>query len=194
MILAKTRYKMYDAELLTIIKVFKNWRHYLEGCKYKVLLLTNHNNLCRFIDIKSLSSCLVYWAQKLSHYHFRIDYCQDKANRAADALSYYFQRSRSKEEIFQAENTRILQCLQSLLTNARASSTPAAYIVFLKQVIIGRTHTFLELYQSWKTFCQELLAESPYQASIEGMRLRLIELQIENGQAQKIKVEKLGRN
>ena len=36
---------------------FKTWRHYLEGCKHKVLVLTDHNNLRRFMDMKSLSSC-----------------------------------------------------------------------------------------------------------------------------------------
>ena len=34
----------------------------------------------------------------------------------------------------------------------------------------------------------------PYKASIRGMRLRLVELQIEDSQARKIKAEKLGRN
>ena len=62
MILAKTRYKMHNAELLTIIKVFKNWCHYLEDCQYEVLVLTNHNNLLRFMDTKSLSSCQIRWA------------------------------------------------------------------------------------------------------------------------------------
>ena len=55
-ILAKMRYKTHNTELLAIIEAFKNWRHYLEGCQYKVLVLTNHNNLRRFMDIKSLSS------------------------------------------------------------------------------------------------------------------------------------------
>ena len=32
MILAKTHYEMHDAELLAIVEVFKNLRHYLEGC------------------------------------------------------------------------------------------------------------------------------------------------------------------
>ena len=40
-------------------------------------------------------------------------------------------------------------------------------------------------------FCQELAVEGPYQASIGGMRLRLVELQAENGQVQKIRAEKL---
>ena len=56
MIPAETRYKTYDGKLLAIIKAFKIWRHYLESCKYKVLVLTDHNNLCRFMDTKSLSS------------------------------------------------------------------------------------------------------------------------------------------
>ena len=52
----KTWYKTHDSELLTIVKAFKTWWYYLKGCKYKVLVFTNHNNLCHFIDIKSLSS------------------------------------------------------------------------------------------------------------------------------------------
>ena len=90
---AKTRYETYDAELLAIVKAFKNWRHYLESYQYKVLVLTDHNNLRLFMDTKSLSSCQVCWAQKLSRYHFRIDYYQGKANRAANTLFRYSQRS-----------------------------------------------------------------------------------------------------
>ena len=56
MILAETRYETHDAELLAIVEAFKTWRHYLEGCKYEILILTNHNNLRWFMDTKSLSS------------------------------------------------------------------------------------------------------------------------------------------
>ena len=56
MILAKTWYKTHDGELLAIIEAFIIWRHYLEGCKHEVLVFTNHNNLRRLIDTKSLSS------------------------------------------------------------------------------------------------------------------------------------------
>ena len=87
MISAETRYKTHVGELLAIVKAFKTWRHYLEGSQHEVLILTDHNNLRRFMDTKSLSSRQVRWAQELSRYHFRIDYCQGKANGAADALS-----------------------------------------------------------------------------------------------------------
>ena len=89
MILAETRYKTHDQEPLAIVKVLKTWRHYLEGCKFEVLILTDHNNLRRLIDIKSLSSRQVRWAQELSRYHFRINYHQGKANAAADTLSRF---------------------------------------------------------------------------------------------------------
>ena len=93
MILAKTQYKTHSGELLAIIKAFKTWRHYLEGCKHKILVLTNHNNLCCFMDTESLSSRQVCWAQELCRYYFRINYCQCKANGAADELSCFSQKN-----------------------------------------------------------------------------------------------------
>ena len=56
-----------------------------------MFVLTDYNNLRRFMDMKSLSSKQVRWAQKLSCYYFQIEYCQDKANKAVDALSWYLQ-------------------------------------------------------------------------------------------------------
>ena len=108
---AETRYKTHDGELLAIIEAFKTWRHYLEGCKHEVLVFTDHNNLCCFMDTKRLSSRQVRWAQKLSQYHFQIDYYQGKANAAADALSRFRQKSQDEKKEIQAENGRILHCL-----------------------------------------------------------------------------------
>ena len=50
----KTCYKTHNNKLLVIVEGFKIWRQYLEGYKYKPLVLTNPNNLYWFIDIKSL--------------------------------------------------------------------------------------------------------------------------------------------
>ena len=88
-ILAKTWYTTDNRELLAIVEAFKTWRHYLKSCKHKVFVFTNHNNLCRFIDTKRLSFRQVLWIQELFRYYFQIDYCQDKTNRAADALSRF---------------------------------------------------------------------------------------------------------
>ena len=43
-------------------------------------------------------------------------------------------------------------------------------------------------------FRHDLVVEGPYQASIRGIRLKLVELQAKDGQVQKIRVKKLGGN
>ena len=99
-IFIETWYETHDGKLLVIVKTFKTWRYYLEGCKHAVLVLINHNNLRYFIDIKSLSSRQFCWAQKLSQFHFQIDYCQGKANVTGDTLSRFPQKSQDiKDEV-----------------------------------------------------------------------------------------------
>ena len=142
MILAETRYKTYDGEFLAIVKAFKAWKHYLEGSRHEVLVLTNHNNLWQFMDTKSLRSRQVRWAQKLSYYHFQIDYRQSKANRAANALSQYPQWSVEEEETPQADNVKILYRLQSLLTNTSLLGLTLSKpnLSLLYQLFVYRTH------------------------------------------------------
>ncbi len=192
MIPAETRYKTHDGELLAIVEAFKTWRHYLEGCKHEVLVLTDHNNLQRFMDTKSLSSRQVRWAQELSRYHFRIDYRQGKANGAADALSRYPQRSAEEEETLRAENTKILHRLQSSLArvsglNVSGMSVPSP----LHQVLICGTVVLPQLHQFWVTLRSELADKGPYTASIGGMRMRLPKLQDDDKEAMKLRSEEL---
>ncbi len=59
MISIETNYKTHNQKLLAIIKACKTWNHYLEGCKYKVFVLTDDNNLRWFMETKSLNSCQV---------------------------------------------------------------------------------------------------------------------------------------
>ena len=87
MIPTEIQYKTHESELLAIVEAFKTWKHYLKDCKHEVLVLTNYNNLQYFMDMKNLSSKQVWWAQKLSKYHYQIDYHQNKANKAANTLS-----------------------------------------------------------------------------------------------------------
>ena len=55
MIPAEIRYKTHDGKFLAIVKAFKIWRYYLEGSKHKILVLTDYNNLRRFMEMKNLS-------------------------------------------------------------------------------------------------------------------------------------------
>ena len=54
--LAMIRHKTYDNKFLTIVEAFKTWHHYLKDYKYESLILIDHNNLCRFMNTKNLSS------------------------------------------------------------------------------------------------------------------------------------------
>ena len=93
MIPAETGYETHNGEFLAIVEAFKAWKHYLERFQHEMLVLTDHNNLRQLIEMESLSSRQVCWAQKLFCYYFQIDYCQGKANGAANALSQYPQQS-----------------------------------------------------------------------------------------------------
>ena len=181
MILAKTRYETHDGELLAIVEAFKTWKHYLEGSWHEVLVLTDHNNLRRFMDTKSLSSRQVRWAQELSRYHFRIDYRQGKANGAANALSQYPQRSAEEEETLRAENIKILHRLQSSL--AKVSGLLINSLSPLHIVLICGTTVLPQLHQFWDSLQEEIARDSPYITNIGGMRLRLPELQDKDEEA-----------
>ncbi len=150
MIPAETWYETYDRELLTIVEAFKTWKYYLEGYKYEVLVFTDYNNLQRFMDTKNPSSRQVCWTQKLSRYHFQIDYQYSKTNWAANIFTWYPQRSFKEEKTLEAKNTKILHRLQSLLTwisglNISGMSVSGLGEVpfLLHQVLIYRTTVLL---------------------------------------------------
>ena len=188
MIPAETRYKTHDGELLAIVEAFKTWRHYLEGSQHEVLVLTDHNNLRRFMNTKSLSSRQIRWAHELFRYHFRIDYRQGKANGAADALSWYPQQSAEEEETLRDENVKILHRLQFLLTNASLSSlSTSVELLPLHQVLICGTYILPQLRQFWDNIRGKLVNGGPYKVNISGMSLRLSELQELDQEAQELK-------
>ena len=147
MILAEIQYKTYNGKFLAIIKAFKTWRYYLKGCKYKLFILTNYNKVCQFIDIKNLSFKQVRWAQKLSQYHFQIDYRQSKANAATDVLSKFLQKNQDKKDELQAKNGQIFYCLQNSLINASlvGLSLLFFFLSHLHQVLIYGIYVLLQL-------------------------------------------------
>lgn len=42
---AERKYDIYDKDMLAMVKSLKFWRHYLEGAKFPVKILTDHKNL-----------------------------------------------------------------------------------------------------------------------------------------------------
>ena len=178
MIPTKTRYETHNGKCLAIVKAFKIWHHYFEGCKHEVLILTDYNNFCRFMDIKSLSFRQVRWAQELFWYHFRINYCQSKANVAVDALSRFPQRSQDDENKLRAENGQIFHCLENALINVSLAGLNLLFSLpsYLHQVFIYGTYVLSQLRYFWNGLQKELASKGSYKASIGGIRLRLQEL------------------
>jgi hypothetical protein len=52
---AARNYNMYDRELLAIVEMMKQLRHYLEGANHQVLIQCDHKNLEYFQTTKVLS-------------------------------------------------------------------------------------------------------------------------------------------
>ena len=84
---AEQNYDIHDKELLAIIDVLKHWRHYLQGARHEVAIITDHKNLTAFTTTKVLNKRQVRWAEELSSYNFKISYRKGSENQAADALS-----------------------------------------------------------------------------------------------------------
>ena len=119
MIPAEGNYEVHDKELLAIVDAFKHWRHYLEGARHEVLVLTDHNNLRKFMETTRLSPRQVRWAQELSRYNFVIDYRPGTKN-PADGLSRRPDHMNSTAEEVDA-NRQILKQLQQSLHSGHNS-------------------------------------------------------------------------
>ena len=42
---AERNYEIYDRELLAIIRVLEEWRHYIQGSPHTTIVLSDHKNL-----------------------------------------------------------------------------------------------------------------------------------------------------
>ena len=48
-------YEIYDKEILAVIRGLENWRHLLEGVKYKFKVWTDYKNLEYFMKAEKLN-------------------------------------------------------------------------------------------------------------------------------------------
>ncbi len=86
MISAECNYKIYDKELLTIIRCLKHWRLELKCTDISIKIFIDHLNLKYFMIIKKLIRRQTRWAEKLFEYNFKIIYQSEKQNLKADVL------------------------------------------------------------------------------------------------------------
>ena len=87
MVPAECNYKIYNKELLAIIRCFEEWRPELKGTAMPVKVLTDHKGLKYFMTTKKLTPRQARWAEFLSKFNFKVTYQTGKKNEKADALT-----------------------------------------------------------------------------------------------------------
>ena len=80
-------YEIYDKDILVVIRELENWRHLLEGAKYKFEVWTDHKNLEYFMKAQKLNRRQAYWALYLSRFNFTLKHVLGTKMGKADGLS-----------------------------------------------------------------------------------------------------------
>jgi len=91
---AERNYDIYDKEMLAIIHALEQWRHYLEGAKHPVQILTDHKNLEYFMTAQKLNRRQARWSLFLSRFDIIMTHRPGKSSAKPDLLS---RRSDHKE-------------------------------------------------------------------------------------------------
>jgi len=73
--------------MLAIIRRLENWRHLLEGTKFKFKIWTDHKNLEYFMKAQKLNQWQARWALYLSRFDFTLKHVPGTKMGKADGLS-----------------------------------------------------------------------------------------------------------
>ena len=119
MVPAEWNYKIYDKEMLAVIRALEDWRHYLEGLPRPFTIVTDHRNLKYWRSAQNLSHRQARWSLYLSRFDFQITHKPGATNTQADPLS-----RTSTHLISDADNNRDQLVLRwELFVNATATTT-----------------------------------------------------------------------
>jgi len=80
-------YEIHDKEMLAIIRVLEEWRHFLEGATHLVEIWTNHKNLEYFMTAKKLNCRQARWSLHLARFDFLFHHRPGHTMGKPDALS-----------------------------------------------------------------------------------------------------------
>lgn len=90
---AETRYAVQEQELLAIIDILKNWRHYFYGRNFTIE--TDHESLKWFFAKEKLNPRQCRWQMQVAIFTFNVKYLEGRRNVVADGLT----RLESIEEV-----------------------------------------------------------------------------------------------
>jgi len=80
-------YEIHDKEMLAIICVLEEWRHFLERATHLVEIWTNYKNLEYFMTAKKLNCRQACWSLHLARFDFLLHHCPKHTMGKLDALS-----------------------------------------------------------------------------------------------------------
>jgi hypothetical protein len=120
MLPAEKNYEIYDKELLAIVVLFQQWRHFLQGGLHKVTVLTDHLNLKYFLTTKQLTRRQARWSLFLNEFDFVITAKPGVLHGRADGPSRRPDYNCGKEE----QNFKQLLAPHQLQLNAIIFSLP----------------------------------------------------------------------
>jgi len=80
-------YEIHDKEMLAIIRVLEEWKHFLEGATHPVEIWTDHKNLEYFMTAKKLNCRQACWSLHLARFDFLLYHRPGHTMGKPDALS-----------------------------------------------------------------------------------------------------------
>ena len=80
-------YEIHDKEMLAVMRLLEEWRHFLEGAKHKVKIWMDHKNLEYFMTAKKLNHRQAHWSLYLFRFDFIMHHQPGKSMGKCDVLS-----------------------------------------------------------------------------------------------------------
>jgi RNase H-like domain found in reverse transcriptase len=81
------KYKIYDRELLGIIRALKEWRHYIQGSGHTTIVYSDHKNLTYFQTAQKLNDRQARWLLYLSGFDLKLIHLLGTKMVQSDTLS-----------------------------------------------------------------------------------------------------------
>ena len=97
-IAVERNYQIHEQELLSIIRAFESWQHFLQGSPHPVEILTDHKNLTYFKTSQDLSRQQAKWHAFIQRFNFTLKYHPGKILIQANALSRRPDHDRGEED------------------------------------------------------------------------------------------------
>ena len=80
-------YKIYNRELLAIIRALEEWQHYIQGSGHMTIIYSDHQNLTYFRAAQKLNRRQARWSLYLSEFDVKLVHQPRSKMAQSDTLS-----------------------------------------------------------------------------------------------------------